>query len=137
MTHRIGPQSDAIESVTSRHHAGRVIAARGIADPAVDQLIDKIIAAKTREELTIAARALDRVLRAGRYWIPAWYTGEHYLAFWDMFERPGPIPPLGASPTGVAMAKMKIEFAYHWQKRHGLTLKDRLVASMTKAEEAA
>ncbi len=76
----------------------------GIADPAVDSLIETIIAAKTREEITIAARALDRVLRAGRYWIPAWFTGEHFLAYWDMFERPGPIPALGGSPTSVAMA---------------------------------
>jgi Fe-S oxidoreductase len=35
-------------------------------------------------------------------------------------------------PTGVDMAKMKIEFAYHWQKRHGLSLKDRLVATMPR-----
>jgi Fe-S oxidoreductase len=35
-------------------------------------------------------------------------------------------------PTGVDMAKMKIEFAHQWQQRHGLTLKDRLVASMPK-----
>jgi FAD/FMN-containing dehydrogenase/Fe-S oxidoreductase len=35
-------------------------------------------------------------------------------------------------PTGVDMAKMKIEFAYHWQKAHGLSLKDRLVATMPK-----
>jgi microcin C transport system substrate-binding protein len=70
----------------------------------VDSLIETIIAAKTREEITIAARALDRVLRAGRYWIPAWFTGEHFLAYWDMFERPGPIPALGGSPTAVAMA---------------------------------
>ncbi|MGE5160103.1 MAG: FAD-binding and (Fe-S)-binding domain-containing protein, partial [Betaproteobacteria bacterium] len=35
-------------------------------------------------------------------------------------------------PTGVDMAKMKIEFAYHWQRKHGLTLKDRLVATMPK-----
>ena len=33
-------------------------------------------------------------------------------------------------PTGVDMAKMKIEFAYHWQKKHGLSLKDRIVASL-------
>jgi len=76
----------------------------GIADPAVDALIEAIIAARTREEITIAARAFDRVLRAGRYWIPAWHTGEHFIAFWDMFERPGPIPPLAGSPTSVAMA---------------------------------
>ena len=35
-------------------------------------------------------------------------------------------------PTGVDMAKMKIEFAWHWQKKHGLSLKDRLIATMPK-----
>jgi len=35
-------------------------------------------------------------------------------------------------PTGVDMAKMKIEFAFHWQKKHGLSLKDKLVAHMPK-----
>ena len=33
-------------------------------------------------------------------------------------------------PTGVDMAKMKIEFLDHYKKRHGHTLKDRLVAHM-------
>ena len=31
-------------------------------------------------------------------------------------------------PTGVDMAKMKIEFLYHYAKRHGISLKDRLIA---------
>ncbi len=31
-------------------------------------------------------------------------------------------------PTGVDMAKMKIEFLYHYRKRHGLSFKDRLIA---------
>ena len=31
-------------------------------------------------------------------------------------------------PTGVDMAKMKIEFLYHYRKRHGLPLKERLIA---------
>jgi len=60
----------------------------GIADPAVDALIDIIIAAKTRDELTTACRALDRVIRAGRYWVPHWYLPAHRIAFWDVFGRP-------------------------------------------------
>ena len=60
----------------------------GIADPAVDALVDIIIAAKTREELTTACRALDRVIRAGRYWIPHWYKASHWIAYWDVFARP-------------------------------------------------
>ncbi|AEC20116.1 hypothetical protein PT7_1576 [Pusillimonas sp. T7-7] len=35
-------------------------------------------------------------------------------------------------PTGVDMAKMKIEFLYQWQKRHGLRLKDKLIATMPR-----
>ena len=31
-------------------------------------------------------------------------------------------------PTGIDMAKMKLEFLYHYRKRHKLSLKDRLIA---------
>jgi len=60
----------------------------GIADPVVDALIDIIIAAKTRADLTAACKALDRVIRAGRYWIPHWYKASHWIAYWDVFDRP-------------------------------------------------
>jgi len=64
----------------------------GVADPAVDALIDRVIAAKNRDELTVAARALDRVLRAGHYWVPHWYKASHTIAYWDRFSRP-PVKP--------------------------------------------
>jgi len=35
-------------------------------------------------------------------------------------------------PTGVDMAKMKVEFLYHYNKRHGLRLFDRLVAYLPR-----
>ena len=60
----------------------------GIADPVIDTLIDVIIAARTRAELTTACRALDRVIRAGRYWIPHWYLAAHRIAYWDVFGFP-------------------------------------------------
>jgi microcin C transport system substrate-binding protein len=60
----------------------------GIADPAVDAVIDRIIAAPTRPSLTVACRALDRLIRAGRYWIPHWYKPSHWIAYWDVFGRP-------------------------------------------------
>ena len=60
----------------------------GIADPAIDALIEKIMAADSREELTVACRAFDRVFRAGRYWVPQWYNKTHRLAYWDQFGRP-------------------------------------------------
>lgn len=60
----------------------------GIADPAVDALVDLIVAAKTREDLVTACKALDRVIRAGRYWIPHWYASTHRIAYWDVFGFP-------------------------------------------------
>ncbi len=60
----------------------------GIADPVVDALIEAIIAANSRPALVTACRALDRVIRAGRYWIPNWYKASHWIAYWDVFGRP-------------------------------------------------
>jgi microcin C transport system substrate-binding protein len=67
----------------------------GIADPVVDALVEKVIEAKSRAELTTACRALDRVLRAGRYWVPHWYKPSHWLAYWDVFARPTDKPRFG------------------------------------------
>jgi microcin C transport system substrate-binding protein len=64
----------------------------GIADPAIDTLIGAVIAAKSREDLTVACRALDRVFRAGRYWIPHWYKASHWIAYWDVFGFPAAQP---------------------------------------------
>jgi microcin C transport system substrate-binding protein len=60
----------------------------GIADPAIDSMIDRIIAAETRPALNTACRALDRLIRAGRYWVPHWYKASHWIAYWDVFGRP-------------------------------------------------
>ncbi len=60
----------------------------GIKDPVVDALLDKVIEAKSREELVAAARAIDRVLRAGNYWVPQWYKASHHIAYWDKFSAP-------------------------------------------------
>jgi microcin C transport system substrate-binding protein len=71
----------------------------GVANPAIDALVDKAIDAETRADLTYACRALDRVFRAGRYWIPQWYRSTHPIAYWDMFAHP-PKPPKYAQGTG-------------------------------------
>ncbi|KMO28321.1 hypothetical protein VQ02_31815 [Methylobacterium variabile] len=67
----------------------------GIADPAADAMLDRIADAGSRTELTTACRALDRVLRAGRYWVPMWYGATHRLALWDMYGRPRELPRYG------------------------------------------
>ena len=64
----------------------------GIKDPVVDQLVDKIIYANTRQELVVACRALDRVLWYGYYVVPNWYLARHRVAYWNIFERPRTLP---------------------------------------------
>lgn len=64
----------------------------GIADPVVDALIEAVLAAGNRQELIVACKALDRVLRAGHYWVPMWHKPSHWLAYWDEFGRPATKP---------------------------------------------
>lgn len=60
----------------------------GIAEPVVDALVEAIIAAPDRAAQETACKALDRVLRAGHYWVPHWYKASHTLAFWDIYAFP-------------------------------------------------
>jgi microcin C transport system substrate-binding protein len=60
----------------------------GVSSPAIDTLIEKAIDANSRTDLTFACRALDRVFRAGRYWVPQWFRSSHPIAYWDQFSHP-------------------------------------------------
>ncbi len=64
----------------------------GIKNPAVDKLIDRIIAAKDRDDLVAATRALDRVLLWNFYAVPQWYLPFERIAIWDVFGRPEKLP---------------------------------------------
>jgi microcin C transport system substrate-binding protein len=67
----------------------------GIKDPVVDELVNLVIAAPTRESLVARTRALDRVLLWGHYIIPHWHIRSFRVAFWDMFGRPAQFPKYG------------------------------------------
>jgi microcin C transport system substrate-binding protein len=67
----------------------------GVDSPAVDALIEKLISAKTREELTTAIHALDRVLLWGHYVIPLYHSNTDRIAYWDFLEYPNEIPLYG------------------------------------------
>lgn len=77
--------SNAADSESSRNYAG-------IADPGVDALIDRVVLAQDRAELEAATRALDRVLLAHYYVIPAYTLRRARIARWDRFSRPDPLP---------------------------------------------
>ena len=65
----------------------------GLKSPAVDRMVDVVMAAKSNDDLTHATRALDRVLRAERFWVPQWYKATHTVAYYDMYEHPETLPP--------------------------------------------
>ncbi|KIT16453.1 extracellular solute-binding protein [Jannaschia aquimarina] len=65
-----------------------------LADPAIDSLIDTVIEAEDIDSLRASTRALDRALRSYGFWIPQWGNSEHWVAYWDQYERPEEIPPL-------------------------------------------
>lgn len=80
-------------SAAAKENGSRNLA--GIVDPAADAMLELIANAKTRAELNAAARALDRILRAGHHWVPMWYLGDSWIAYWDVFSRPERQPRLG------------------------------------------
>ena len=65
----------------------------GIKSDVIDKLIEVVMSAKTRQELKISVRALDRVLRSYYFWIPQWYKNVHTVAYYDFYEHPENLPP--------------------------------------------
>jgi microcin C transport system substrate-binding protein len=72
----------------------------GIASPAIDAMIDTIGRATSREDLNIACRCLDRLLRAERIWIPMWFKASDWFAYWDVYARPATAPKFGTGAPG-------------------------------------
>lgn len=67
----------------------------GLKNPAVDALLDKITNAHTLEELTPAARALDRILLWEHVAIPHWHNSTFRVAYWNKFGKPKIDPKYG------------------------------------------
>ena len=65
----------------------------GLSDPAIDELIEAVIATETREELDVAVRALDRVLRDRVIRVGQWFNDAHWVAYYDMYRYPEELPP--------------------------------------------
>ena len=65
----------------------------GIKSKAIDELIQIVMSAKTRENLKIAVKSLDRVLRSYYFWIPQWFKDVHTVAYYDIYEYPENLPP--------------------------------------------
>ena len=70
----------------------------GIKNPALDELIEKIIAAKTRKDLVLNIQALDRILTHQYYVVPHWYISYDRAVYWNKFGR----PKINASQSAVS-----------------------------------
>ena len=67
----------------------------GVKSPAVDALIDAMMAAKSREDYLDAVRALDRVLISGFYIVPLFYSSEQWVAYSSRLAHPDKVPMFG------------------------------------------
>ena len=84
---------DGLKQYFGSQNIDGVFNSMGLANPAVDELIEHVIAAETEDELVTAVRALDRVLRSLKFWVPQWYRNFHTVAYYDIFEYPENLPP--------------------------------------------
>ena len=73
--------SDAAETPGTRNYMG-------IKNPALDELIEKIVSAKTRKHLVLNIQALDRILTHQYYMVPHWYIAYDRAVYWNKFGRP-------------------------------------------------
>ncbi|MFT4150212.1 MAG: extracellular solute-binding protein [Paracoccaceae bacterium] len=65
----------------------------GYATPAVDALAKDVVDAKTYDEMAAAIRAVDRIMRHDLFVVPTWYNPNYWVAYYDMYEHPDPLPP--------------------------------------------
>ena len=86
-------QQNYWSSLTANQPGGRNWA--GVADPALDAMITALGAARTRAELTAAARALDRILMWNYYVLPLYHDAGQRIAYWRTLSRPETVPVYG------------------------------------------
>jgi peptide/nickel transport system substrate-binding protein len=80
--------SDAAETPGSRNWMG-------VQSPAIDALIDRLLTSTQQEDFIAATRALDRVLTAGRYVVPFWFTDRARIAHEAELRYPDTLPIYG------------------------------------------
>lgn len=65
----------------------------GYCSEAVDALIRAVVDATTLEEMQTALTAIDRILRHEIFMVPVWYNPNYWVAYWDQYRHPDPLPP--------------------------------------------
>jgi len=67
----------------------------GVCNPAIDAMVDEMLSAESQDDYRAAVRALDRVLTAGRYVIPIWYSPVSRIAHVRELHYPERLPIYG------------------------------------------
>jgi peptide/nickel transport system substrate-binding protein len=75
----------------------------GVKSPAVDALINAMLAAKTHEEFVAAVRAYDRVLLSGFYIVPLFHSPDQWIAASAKLARPPILPRHGPASGGATL----------------------------------
>ena len=60
----------------------------GIKNPVIDELVEGVIKARSRDELILSVKALDRVLLWNYYVIPAWYYPYYRILYSSKIKMP-------------------------------------------------
>ena len=102
--------SEAAETPGTRNYMG-------IKNPALDELIERVIKAKTRKELVINIQALDRILTHQFYMVSHWYIAYDRAVFWNKFSRPK------INPSQSSIANNILEW-WWWDEKKVQKLKD-------------
>lgn len=67
----------------------------GAKEPAIDAMIEGLLKARERDEFVDAARALDRVIMSGAYFIPLFHAETAWIARWKHLKHPQKLPLYG------------------------------------------
>jgi len=65
----------------------------GYSSPAVDALITAVSEAESYDDMAAGVRAIDRIMRRELFVVPTWYNPNFWVAYFDMYEYPEPLPP--------------------------------------------
>jgi peptide/nickel transport system substrate-binding protein len=75
----------------------------GVKSPAIDAMINALLATKTHEEFVAAVRAFDRLLLSGFYVVPLYHAEDQWIAASAKLARPKTLPRYGPASGGATL----------------------------------
>jgi peptide/nickel transport system substrate-binding protein len=67
----------------------------GAQEPAIDTMISELLKVRERRQFVDTARALDRVIMSGAYFIPLFHAETAWIARWKHLQHPNKVPLYG------------------------------------------